>query len=177
MMAQKQHIAVAVDAIVFGYDKKGLSLLLIERKNPDGKKKWALPGGFVEKKENLQQAVQRELKEETNLSLNYLQQFYTFGAIDRDPRGRVISVAHLVLVKKNKHQIQGGDDAKLAKWFPLSMLPKMAFDHTDIVEKATDVLRQKIASLTTDCIENVPSPADIKLISAQLSGDHRNNKK
>lgn len=176
-MVQDQHISVAVDAVVFGYDKKGLSLLLIERKNPAGKKKWALPGGFVEEDENLQDAARRELQEETNLSLNYLQQFYTFDAIHRDPRGRVISVAHLVLVKKNKRQIQGGDDAKTAQWLPISMLPKLAFDHDEIVEKAADVLRQKIASLTTDCIEDVPSPGDIKLLSAQLSEDDTQKKK
>lgn len=167
-MKVEQNIKVAVDAVVFGYDKKGLSVLLIERKHPDGKKKWALPGGFVEDGENLKDAVKRELKEETNLSLNYLQQFQTFGAVDRDSRGRVISVAHLVLVNKAKHKAKSGDDAKDVKWLPLSMLPKLAFDHNEIIQEATNVLRYKMASLTTDCIEDIPSTSDIKLLSDQL---------
>tara|TARA_R100000951_G_scaffold113288_1_gene114998 strand:+ start:403 stop:930 length:528 start_codon:yes stop_codon:yes gene_type:complete len=167
-MMQEQNIKVAVDAVVFGYDKKGLSVLLIERKHPDGKKKWALPGGFVENDESLEIAVKRELKEETNLSLKYLQQFHTFGAVDRDSRGRIISIAHLVLVNKTKHKAKSGDDAKDVKWLPISMLPKLAFDHNDIVEKAINILRYKLASLTTDCVEDIPTTADIKLLSTQL---------
>jgi 8-oxo-dGTP diphosphatase len=167
-MSVDQNIKVAVDAVVFGYDKKGLSLLLIERKNPEGKNKWALPGGFVEDNENLLSAAKRELKEETNLSLEYLKQFHTFGEVDRDPRGRIISVAHLVLINKGKRNVKSGDDAKNVKWFPFSMLPKLAFDHDEIVQMATDILRQKIASLTTDCVEDVPNSAEIKLLSVQL---------
>ena len=162
------NIKIAVDVVVFGYDKKGLSVLLIERKYPDGKKKWAIPGGFVENDESLEDAVKRELKEETNLTLNYLKQFHTFGAVDRDSRGRIISVAHLVLINKSKHKAKSGDDAKDVKWLPISILPKLAFDHNEIVEKATDVLRYKIASLTTDCVEDIPTKADIKLLSEEL---------
>lgn len=172
-MKIEQDIKVAVDSVVFGYDKKGLSVVLIERKHPDGKNKWALPGGFVENKEDLVTAAKRELQEETNLSLNYLQQFQTYGAVDRDSRTRVVSIAHLVLVNKGKRKLSGGDDAKEAKWLPLSMLPKLAFDHNQIVEDATNVLRQKIASLTTDCIEDVPSPAEIKLLSVYLNEDNK----
>lgn len=175
-MEVNQNIKVAVDAVVFGYDTKGISVLIIERKHPDGKKKWALPGGFVEDDENLDEAVKRELKEETNLSLKYLQQFHTFGAVDRDNRGRIISIAHLVLVNKLKHKAKSGDDAKDVKWIPLSMLPKLAFDHNDIIEKATNVLRNRIASLTTDCVEDIPSTADIKRLSLHLKV-HENEKK
>ena len=171
-----QEIKVAVDAVVFGFDQKGLSVLLVERKYPDGKKKWALPGGFVENDEDLQHAAKRELKEETNLHLKYLLQFKTFGAVDRDKRGRVISVAYLVLVKKSKRKPKAGDDAKDVKWLPISMLPKLAFDHNKIVIEATNVLRQKIASLTTDCVEDIPSTADIKTLSAQLNEDSTKKK-
>jgi 8-oxo-dGTP diphosphatase len=167
-MSIDQNIKVAVDSVVFGYDKKGLSLLLIERKNPEGKNKWAVPGGFVENNENLLTAAKRELKEETDLSLKYLKQFHTFGEVERDSRGRIISVAHLVLINKGKRKIKSGDDAKNVKWFPFSMLPKLAFDHDEIVEMATNILRQKIASLTTDCVEDVPNSAEIKLLSVQL---------
>ena len=167
-METDQGIKVAVDTVVFGYDKKGLSVLLIERKSPDGKKKWALPGGFVEVNEDLLDAAKRELKEETNLSLTYLKQFETFGAVDRDKRGRVISIAHLVLINKSKRSIKAGDDAKSVKWLPLNMMPKLAFDHNEIIDKATDVLRKKIASLTTDCVEDIPSTQEIKIISQFL---------
>lgn len=175
-MSIEQNIKVAVDGVVFGYDNKGLSLLLIERGNPVGKMKWALPGGFVEDNENLLSAIKRELKEETNLSLQYLKQFHTFDEVDRDPRGRVISVAHLVLVNKGRRQIKSGDDAINVKWFPVSMLPKLVFDHNTIVDMAMNVLRQKISSLTTDCIEDVPNTADIKLLSAQLNEDNNPKK-
>lgn len=171
-MSLEQDIKVAVDAVVFGFDPKGLCVLLIERKNPDGKKKWALPGGFVENDESLEEAVNRELTEETGLRLQYLKQFKTFGAVKRDPRSRIISIAHLVLVKKSRHKPKAGDDAKNAKWFPYSMLPKLAFDHKEIVQEATNVLRQKIASLTTDCVEDIPSTADIKQLSAQLNEEN-----
>lgn len=176
-MKIEQNIKVAVDAVVFGYDQKGLSVLLIERKHPDGKKKWALPGGFVEDDEGLELAVKRELKEETNLSLKYLQQFHTFGEVDRDSRGRIISVAHLVLVNKTKHKAKSGDDAKDVKWLPISMLPKLAFDHNDIVQRATDILRQKLSSLTTDCVEDISSTSDIKLLSSQLKEEDDEKKK
>ncbi len=176
-MSVDQNIKVAVDAVVFGYDKKGLSLLLIERKNSEGKNKWALPGGFVEDNEDLLTAAKRELKEETNLSLEYLKQFHTFGEVDRDSRSRIISVAHLVLVNKGKRKIKSGDDAKDAKWFPFSMLPKLAFDHDIVVEMATDILRQKIASLTTDCVEDIPTTSDIKLLSIQLNPEEPKRKK
>lgn len=165
----EQQIKVAVDAVVFGYDDRGLSVLLIERKKAEGKRKWALPGGFVENSESLEQAVRRELKEETNLSLRYLQQFKTYGAIDRDQRGRVISIAHLVLVKKKKRKPTAGDDAKDVKWLPIQMIPKLAFDHNEIISDALNVLRNKMASLNTDCIEDVPTPADIKLISSGIA--------
>jgi 8-oxo-dGTP diphosphatase len=164
----EQNIKVAVDAVVFGFDQKGLSVLLIERKHPDGPKKWALPGGFVENNEDLDKAVRRELKEETNLQLQYLQQFKTFGAVDRDKRGRIISVAYLVLVNKSKRKPKAGDDAKDAKWLPFSMLPKLAFDHELIIKEATNVLRSKLASLNTDCVEDIPSTTEIKLLSKQL---------
>jgi hypothetical protein len=97
--------------------------------------------------------------------------------VDRDSRGRIISVAYLVLVNKSKHKAKSGDDAKDLKWLPMSMLPKLAFDHNDIIQKATDVLRYKIASLTTDCVEDIPTTADIKLLSAQLKDESDEKKR
>jgi len=100
MSVSGSEIKVAVDAIVFGYSKnEGVSILLIQRKYPPFKNAWAIPGGFVLSEESLEEAVRRELREETGIEVNYLEQLYTFGDPDRDPRKRVISVSYFALVK------------------------------------------------------------------------------
>jgi len=99
MSVSDSEIKVAVDAIVFGYSKnEGVSILLIQRKYPPFKNAWAIPGGFVLPDESLEEAVRRELREETGIEVNYLEQLYTFGDPDRDPRGRTLSVAYYALL-------------------------------------------------------------------------------
>ena len=145
-MAQRSHIHVAVDAIVFGYSKTdGVSVLLIRRKYPPFKDGWAIPGGFVLEKESLEAAVRRELHEETGIEVNYLEQLYTFGDPDRDPRQRVISVAYFALVKSSRfQQLKASTDAGEAGWFNIHELPGLAFDHTHILKTAVERLRAKI---------------------------------
>lgn len=139
-------ISVAVDAVVFGYDSaEGLAVLLIKRKGSPYKGQWALPGGFVKKKESLEEAVERELAEETGIRVNYLEQLYTFGAPNRDPRERVISVAHYGLVKKSAFHLHASTDAEDAQWFLMDNLPKIAFDHAEIIETAIQRLRGKLS--------------------------------
>jgi len=143
------HPAVTVDAVVFGYDEaeRQLSVLLIERGEEPFKGKWALPGGFVtQKDESAEAAVERELREETNVKDIYLKEFKTFSKIGRDPRPneRVISIAFLALVDKNNFEIKGGDDAKNAQWFFLDDLPELAFDHAEMIEGAFDNLQVTI---------------------------------
>lgn len=140
-----QEIKVSVDAVVFGYtSEEGLTLLLIKRGIAPFKNSWALPGGLVGNEETLEAAVTRELIEETGVSINYLEQLYTFGSLDRDPRNRSISVAYYGLVKQGSFTIKADTDAKEVAWFNVKKLPKLAFDHADIVKKAIERLKGKI---------------------------------
>jgi len=139
-------ISLAVDAVVFGYEpSEGLALLLIKRRIAPFKGRWALPGGFVRKNESLEQAVERELAEETGIAANYLEQLYSFGAPKRDPRKRVVSVAYYGLVKRSAFQLVADSDAEDAQWFMLDALPGVAFDHAEIIEKAVERLRAKLS--------------------------------
>jgi 8-oxo-dGTP diphosphatase len=136
---------LTVDAVVFGYRKEeGLSILLIQRKIEPFIHQWALPGGFVLEKESLEEAVYRELSEETGVHINYLEQLYTFGQLGRDPRGRVVSVAYFGLVNPEGHQIQADTDAENVAWFSIKQLPSLAFDHLSIVQMALDRLKNKM---------------------------------
>ncbi|MEL6845546.1 MAG: NUDIX hydrolase, partial [Bacteroidota bacterium] len=111
-MGRISHIHVAVDAVVFGYQADvGISLLLIKRRYPPFEGQWALPGGFVEEGESLEAAVHRELTEETGISINYLEQLYTFGQPERDPRRRVVSVAYFALVRPEAFELYAQTDA------------------------------------------------------------------
>lgn len=138
------HPAVTVDCVVFGFDEADLKLLLIQRKAKPFIGSWALPGGFVNPQEDLEEAARRELKEETGLTHLYLEQLYSFGAPKRDPRERVISVAHYALVKLADHQVRAASDADEVAWFPVVELPALAFDHEKIVEVALKRLKAKV---------------------------------
>lgn len=143
-MDLKQDIGLAVDAVVFGYDKNELKILLIQPHKGPYKDKWALPGGFVKNNESLEEAVVRELKEETNISIDYLEQLYTFGQPQRDVRRRVVSVSYMVLLKPDKFSIKADSDAKDVKWFDVFDLPALAYDHDEILTTGLDRLKMKI---------------------------------
>lgn len=136
--------ALTVDCVVFGFDDGALKLLLIKRGIDPFKNAWALPGGFVKPEETLDAAALRELEEETGLRDVYLEQLYTFGEIDRDPRERVISVAYFALVRREQHLPEADTDAADAAWFELGDLPPLAFDHSEILRAALERLRGKI---------------------------------
>jgi 8-oxo-dGTP diphosphatase len=136
--------ALTVDCVVFGFDGGGLKILLIRRALEPFLGSWALPGGFVDMNEDLDQAARRELQEETHLSQVYLEQLFTFGTPGRDPRGRVVSVAYYALVRPDQHPATGDSDASEAAWYPVDQLPPLAFDHTQIIAKALERLRGKI---------------------------------
>jgi 8-oxo-dGTP diphosphatase len=146
MSRAQTDIKVAVDAIVFGYSRtEGVSVLLIQRKYAPFKNSWAIPGGFVLTDESLEDAVRRELKEETGIEVNYLEQLYTFGKPKRDPRQRVISVAYFALVKSALfQQLAASTDAENAQWFNIKGLPDLAFDHKEILQLAIERVRTKI---------------------------------
>ncbi len=138
------HPAVTVDGVVFGYDDADLKVLLIQREAAPYKMKWALPGGFVDLAESLEDGARRELLEETGISELYLEQLYTFGAPKRDPRERVISVAYYALVKLADHKVRAASDARNVAWFPVADLLSLAFDHEEILDMALRRLKGKI---------------------------------
>ena len=144
-MSESQNIRVAVDAIVFGYQNNQLYVLLIQQKFGTQESYWALPGGLVQNDESLQDAVKRELKEETNISVNYFEQLFTFGDdVFRDPRNRVISVAYFALVDSSKLIVKADTDAEKAQWFKIDEIPPLAFDHTIILGKGIERLKAKL---------------------------------
>lgn len=128
--------AVTVDIVVLTVRDDALSVLLISRAMDPFRGEWALPGGFVNPNEGLEAAACRELKEETGLTDVYLEQLYTFGRPDRDPRGRVITVSHYALIPSERATAVAAGDAVHVGWFDIMALPTLAFDHEEIVDKA-----------------------------------------
>ncbi|NLT71281.1 MAG: NUDIX hydrolase [Verrucomicrobiaceae bacterium] len=134
--------ALTVDCVVFGFDGGDLQVLLIRRGLEPFKDRWALPGGFVHLDETLDEAARRELAEETGLREVFLEQLHTFGAVERDPRERVVSVAYFALVKPTA--ATAATDAAEAEWFPVASIPPLAFDHAEIFAAALARLRGKL---------------------------------
>ena len=136
------HPAVTTDCVIFGFDGSKLQVLLIERGIEPFKGKWAFPGGFLNMDETAGEGAMRELKEETGLENAYIEQFNTYSEPGRDPRERVITIAHYALVRIQ--EVKGGDDAAKAQWFPIDEVPQLAFDHDKILRDAMRKLRERI---------------------------------
>ena len=136
------HPAVTTDCVIFGFDGSELQVLLIERGIEPFKGKWAFPGGFLNMDETAGEGAMRELKEETGLENAYIEQFNTYSEPGRDPRERVITIAHYALVRIQ--EVKGGDDAAKAQWFPIDKVPQLAFDHDKILRDAMRKLRERI---------------------------------
>lgn len=136
--------ALTVDCTVFGFDHGDLKLMLIQRDLPPFEGSWALPGGFVRVNESLEDAALRELKEETGLERVYLEQLYTFGDVERDPRERIVTVSYYALVRLEHYRVEASTDARSAAWFSLDDLPTVAFDHDRIIEAARVRLKNKV---------------------------------
>lgn len=130
--------------MLFTLQDDALKVLLIRRALDPHKGKWALPGGFVEIDEDLETAALRELEEETGVTGVYLEQLYTFGAPDRDPRERVITVAYYALAPIDRLHPQASSDAAEVGWFPWNRLPDIAFDHGEIIRLAQQRLAAKL---------------------------------
>ena len=130
-----------VDAVVFIRKDNAFKVLLIQRKIDPFKNCWAIPGGFIEMDETMEQAAHRELQEETGLTGITLQRVDVFDAVDRDPRGRTISVAYTGFVSPEQAALlNAGDDAMDARWYDLNALPKLGFDHPEIIKAAREKL-------------------------------------
>jgi 8-oxo-dGTP diphosphatase len=143
----KTKMQVTVDIVIFTIQEGVLKVLLIKRRIPPFLGQTAIPGGFVLKDEDLDQAALRELKEETGVSDVYLEQLYSFGKPDRDPRGRVVTVAYFALISPDR-KLTAGSDAAAAAWYSIDHLPPLAFDHETILNYALERLRNKLEYTT-----------------------------
>ncbi len=136
--------ALTADCAIFGFDETDLKVLLIERGIEPYKGKWAFPGGFVQMNETTEEGAKRELFEETGLKDVFIEQLYTFSDVERDPRGRVVTVAYFALVLLNNFYPKAGDDANKAAWFSVKDIPTLAFDHEKILRTALYRIKGKI---------------------------------
>jgi 8-oxo-dGTP diphosphatase len=136
--------SVTVDVVILTLRSQRLDVLLVKRKHWPGEGMWAIPGGFVEPDESLEEGARRELEEETGVRDVYLEQVYTFGDPQRDPRGRVITVVYYALIPPDSVKPIAGDDAAVAQWFPAYALPPLAFDHEKILSYVWQRLKGKL---------------------------------
>lgn len=136
------HPAVTADCVIFGFDGVCIKVLLIQRGIEPFKGKWAFPGGFMKIDETAEECARRELEEETGLKNAAVEQFHAFSDVNRDPRERVITVAHYALVRLS--EVKGGDDAASARWFTMNEIPSLAFDHDRILRMAVNRLKERI---------------------------------
>lgn len=150
-MAAKEHSshpAVTTNVVVFTLRDDRLKLLLVRRRSDPYRGMWALPGGFIGPDEDLDASAMRELADSTGVTGVYLEQLFTFGSPDRDPRERVIAVAYYALVPSEKLQLRTARHTEAVGWFALDEQPELAFDHTDMVRVAHDRLSSKLAYST-----------------------------
>jgi len=150
-VAEAQHPRVAADVAVFAFLDGAMNVLLVRRRYEPYESYWALPGGLLEPDETLEEAAERELREETGVTDTYMEQLATFSEVDRDPRGRVISCCYLALVDGGRVRLRPGSDAREAAWRPLEALLRetdegtvLAFDHDRILAYARQRLAYKL---------------------------------
>lgn len=159
--------AVTVDILLLGLVGDVLNVLLIKRGNYPYEGMWALPGGFVDMQENLEEAALRELQEETGVTGVSLKQFRAFGDVGRDPRTRIISVVYHALVRPEKSALTAGDDASDARWFPAYELLQTAFDHDRIIEMMLSRLRFEVRH-TLAVFDLLPEKFTVEQIASAL---------
>ena len=166
--------SVTVDVVIFTLIEGALHVLLVQRRRWPFDGHWAIPGGFVEMTESIDDAARRELEEETGLRDVYLEQLYTFGAPGRDPRTRVISVAYIALIRADAQQLRVSEESTDVRWFAVAALPdKLAFDHEEILARAIARLRSKLeyTTLAFQLLPEVFSILELKRIYEQILGE------
>jgi 8-oxo-dGTP diphosphatase len=137
--------ALATDCVIFGFDHGKLKLLVTQRETNPFQDQWALPGGFVFINETTTECATRILAEKVGLKNVFIEQLYTFSALDRDPRERIVTVAYFALVNTSQFQLVAGRDTIKAEWFELTELPNLAFDHQEIVNLAIQRIKGKVS--------------------------------
>lgn len=145
--------AVTTDTLVFRAGKDCIEVLLIKRKKEPYKDFWALPGGFLEIEETPIEGAKRELLEETSLKIDVLKEVGTFGEIDRDPRGRTITIVFYTFVTEDHQMVRASTDADEIKWFSIKEIPEMAFDHIEIFNEGLLKLKSHIILAKLDIID------------------------
>jgi 8-oxo-dGTP diphosphatase len=166
--------SVTVDVVIFTLRNRELHVLMVQRRRWPYEGYWALPGGFIEMHESLEEAALRELEEETGVRDVYVEQLFTFGEPGRDPRTRVISVAYFALVRSDLHQLRVSDETTDVRWFAVQSLPSpLAFDHDKILEYALSRLRSKMeyTTLAFQLLPEVFSILELKDIYEQILGE------
>ncbi len=166
--------SVTVDVVIFTVINGELHVLMVLRRRWPYEGYWAVPGGFINMDESLEQAARRELEEETGVRNVYLEQLYTFGKPQRDPRTRVISVAYIAIVRADVQELHVSDESSDVRWFPVRTLPeKLAFDHEEILNYALSRLRSKLeyTTLAFQLLPEVFSILELKHIYEQILGE------
>lgn len=172
--ARYPHPSLSVDVVIFTLRQRELHILLVQRRNWPYEGYWALPGGFIRMDESLEAAARRELDEETGVRDVYLEQLYTFGHPDRDPRTRVVSVAYLALVRADAHELRVSDESTAVRWFAVADIPhELAFDHDRILAMALERLRSKLeyTTLAFQLLPEVFSILELKDTYEQILGE------
>lgn len=172
--AKYERPSVTVDVVIFTLIARELHVLLVQRKRWPYEGYWAIPGGFINMDESLEDAARRELEEETGVRDVYLEQLFTFGEPQRDPRTRVLSVAYIALVGADSQKIRASDESTEVGWFPVRALPdQLAFDHEQILGFAISRLRSKLeyTTLAFQLLPEVFSILELKHIYEQILGD------
>lgn len=166
--------SVTVDVVIFTLQGSELHVLLVKRKHWPYEGRWALPGGFINMDESIEQAARRELEEETGVRDIYLEQLYTFGEPRRDPRTRVISIAYIALVSADKQTLRVSDESTDVRWFSVQRLPgPLAFDHDLILATGLERLRSKLeyTTLAFQLLPEVFSILELKHIYELILGE------
>lgn len=135
---------ISIDCVIFGFDNGNLEVLLIQRAINPEKDKWALPGGFILKSEEIENAAARILKETSAIENIYMEQLSVFGNVNRYPDRRVFTIGYFALVSPEKYNLLPGTDTSEVRWFKMSSLPELAFDHKSIIETALKKLRSRV---------------------------------
>ncbi|WP_129630157.1 NUDIX hydrolase [Candidatus Oscillochloris fontis] len=166
--------SVTVDVVIFTLIERELHVLLVQRRHWPYDGFWAIPGGFINMDESLEQAARRELEEETGVRDLYIEQLFTFGDVGRDPRMRVISVAYIALVRFDAQKLRVSEESHDVRWFPVSDLPHdLAFDHEQILAYAISRLRSKLeyTTLAFQLLPELFSILELKHIYEQILGE------